>query len=136
MEIDKEQIALLLQKRYNYIREIGRLTDEVAEAFSRQDEVSAAMLLNMRGDEMVKADSCNEELLRMGEENAEKHRLIRRLMSSDTAEKPDENDYWETKIYEIRIKTSKALEKIRIADRSMNRRVAGSRSCYADDLRK
>ena len=45
-----ENIMILLQRRYNFLREIGRLTDELAEATERRDTVSASLLLEMRGN--------------------------------------------------------------------------------------
>ena len=40
-----EQIMLLLQRRYNALREISRLTEELQEAISCSDQVSASLLM-------------------------------------------------------------------------------------------
>lgn len=136
MEREMERIAILLQRRYNCIREIGRLTEETEEAFARGDHVSATMLLNMRGEEMEKADSCNGEIWKMADEEAEHRTIIRTIMTSDPYYQPDSEDLWEIKIFEIRRKTAEALKKIRVTDNRMNRRVAGDRSYYAGGAKR
>nr|WP_314462354.1 hypothetical protein [uncultured Clostridium sp.] len=51
MEILKE-----MQKKYQCMAEIERITREVGEFLSRNDQTSVQMLLGMRQDEMDKAD--------------------------------------------------------------------------------
>ena len=48
MGLDTVKVMVLLQRKYNAIREIGRLTRDLGEAFTRNDDISAAMLLEMR----------------------------------------------------------------------------------------
>ena len=58
MELDMTKLMILLQRKYSSIREIDRLTKELEDAFARNDDVSAAMLLEMRAEEMAKVDNC------------------------------------------------------------------------------
>lgn len=133
MKPDLEQIALLLQRRYNCIREIGRLTNEAEDAFNRNDHVSASMLLDMRGEEMVKTDACNDKIWSMANGDSDMGRAIHVLMTADPHRPPADADYWEKKIYEIRSSTAAVLEQIRQNDSRMNRRAAGDRSVYKEE---
>ena len=56
MEFNIERIMILLQRKYGAIQEILRLTKELEEIVNRNDGISAAMILQLRGDEMVKAE--------------------------------------------------------------------------------
>ena len=66
-----EQIMLLLQRRYNALREISRLTEELQEAISCSDQVSASLLMEMRADEMAKVESCQSDIWLMAENKPE-----------------------------------------------------------------
>ena len=55
MEVDTKKVMILLQRRYNAVRELDRLTTELEDVVARNDGISAAMILQMRGDEMEKA---------------------------------------------------------------------------------
>ena len=50
MSADLETILIYLQRRYNILREVCSLTEELAEAVERGDTVSASLLLDMRGE--------------------------------------------------------------------------------------
>ncbi len=71
-----ENIMILLQRRYNFLREIGRLTDELAEATERRDTVSASLLLEMRGEQMERHAACEGELRRQTEEEISLRRKL------------------------------------------------------------
>lgn len=83
MEVNKEKVMILLQRRYGAVRELDRLTGELEEFVARNDEVSASMILDLRGDEMVKADQCMEELWQLGEGSSEIYGQLQALISSD-----------------------------------------------------
>lgn len=129
MELDVTKVMILLQRRYGVIREIDRLTKELEEAFARGDEVSAAMLLEMRAEEMAKNDSHTEEIWQLAASDKAALQKLRRLMMSDPTEDHGENTE-EKKIYEIRQRTQMLLDKIRTTDQRMNRRVAREKSYY------
>jgi len=60
MEILKE-----LQKKYQSIVEIERITREMGDFLSRNDRTSVQMLLGMRKEEMDKADNCEKRIQRL-----------------------------------------------------------------------
>ena len=62
MAVDFEQVMLLLQKRYNALKHVDELTDELRSAFDRHDEVSASLLLDMRAEEIAALDNCSGQI--------------------------------------------------------------------------
>lgn len=130
MELDKERIMLLLQRRFSVLREISRLTGEVTESVSRNDQVSAGLLIQMRQEEIVKVDACQEEIRLMAEKEPGHAPLIRELITSDPFTVRSPGSFEEEKIFEIRQKTSRLIKDIQEKDRYLNLRVGGNRSYY------
>lgn len=126
-----EQIMLLLQRRFNALREISRLTEELQEAISRNDQVSASLLMEMRAEEMAKVESCQSDIWLMAEKEPEYAPVIRELMMSDPFAVHPSDSFEEQKIFELRQKASVLIKDIQEKDRNMNLRVAGDRSYYA-----
>lgn len=127
MGLDVTKVMILLQRRYSSIREIDRVTKELEEAFVRGDEVSAVMLLEMRADEMAKADECTDAIWQLGEEDRNAYQKLRLLMLSDPEQTFGESPE-EKKIYEIRRKTQETLDKLRTVDQRLNRNVTREKS--------
>ncbi|MCI8837198.1 MAG: hypothetical protein HFG74_03945 [Hungatella sp.] len=129
MEVNTERIMILLQRRYSAIRELDRLTSELEETIIRNDGISAAMVLQLREDEMEKADRCMEEIRQMGESDRESYEKVCSLVDVDPA-KAVGGTKEEEKIFEIRRKTQAVIEKLRRTDQRLNFRVAGDKSFY------
>lgn len=129
MELDMKKVMILLQRKYSSIRELDRLTKELEEVAARNDGISAAMVLEMRGEEMEKTERCMEELWQMGEENREVYEKLKVLLESDPAKAVGETKE-EEMIYEIRRKTQDVLDRLRRRDQRLNERVAGQKSFY------
>ena len=130
MELDMTKLMILLQRKYSSIREIDRLTKELEDAFARNDDVSAAMLLEMRAEEMAKVDNCVGEIWQQGESDRRALQKLKVLMTSDPARAAGESPE-EEKIYEIRRKFRELLKEVQEKDRILNRRVGGDKSFYA-----
>ena len=133
--LDTTKITVLLQRKYSSVREIERLTGELAQALERNDEISANMLLQMRAEEMEKADACMEEIWQMGETDREACAKLHTLITSDPSEAVTD-DAEEHKIYEIRQKTCAILQELRISDQRLNKRIAGKKSYYTAETEK
>lgn len=131
--MDLEHVAVLLQRRFHIMQEMKRLTSELQEATSRNDQVSLSLILQMRADEMTKAEACQEEIWLMAESGPEEAKTVGRLMSLSFMEDGLPQGIMEQKIYEIRKKTALLLSEIREADRYVNRNVGGKRSYYSRD---
>ena len=135
MGLDVTKVMILLQRRYSSIREIDRVTKELEEAFVRGDEVSAVMLLEMRADEMAKADECTDAIWQLGAEDRNAYQKLRLLMLSDPEQTFGESPE-EKKIYEIRRKTQETLDKLRTVDQRLNRNVTREKSYYGAEPRR
>lgn len=131
MGVELEHVAVLLQRRFNVMQEMKRLTTELREAASRNDKVSLTLILQMRADEMAKAEACQEEIWLIAESGPEEAREVRRLMSQYFIDAGLPEGTMEQKIYEIRRKTASLLNEIREADQYLNQNVGGKRSYYS-----
>ena len=129
MELDLREVMILLQRKWNSIRELDRLTGEMEETFERNDGISAAMLLQLRQDEMLKIERCMEDIWQLGEVSPTASAKLRELIAADL-EKAVGKTPEEKKIYEIRRKTQAVIDQLRILDERLNRRMAGEKSYY------
>ncbi|MCI8853976.1 MAG: hypothetical protein HFI31_07740 [Lachnospiraceae bacterium] len=128
-ELDVTKVMVLLQRRYNDIREIHKLTKELAEALARNDDVSTSMILQMRAEEMGKADNCTNEIWQLGENDRKAQEKLRLLVVSEPGEDAGEN-LEEKKIFEIRRKTQAMIDEIREIDQRLSQKLAGEKSYY------
>ncbi len=128
-ELDVTKVMILLQRKWNAIQEMNRLTREMEDTFARNDEVSVDMLLQLREDEMGKVDHCMEEIWQMGEGDAQVFGRLCQLIQSDP-EEVSWNTPEEKKICEIRKKTQSLLDELRKADQRLSQRMAGKKSFY------
>lgn len=128
-ELDTTKVMILLQRRRNHIWEISRLTKELEGAMNRNDEISVAMILQMRADEMAKIDECMHEIWQMAENGIEAQKKLRLLITSEPKEDAGETPE-EKKIYEIRRNTQHLLDELHVVDERLNRKVAGEKSFY------
>ncbi len=129
MELDLEKVMILLHRKWNSIREIERLTQELDETFGRNDGISAVMLLQLRADEMEKVEHCMEEIWQLGEGSREAYDKLRELIESDLGQAVGKTPE-ERKIFEIRRKTQKLLDELKVADQRLNQKMAGKKSFY------
>ena len=129
MEVNVERIMILLQRRYTAIQELDRLTRELEEIVARNDGISAIMMLQLRGDEMEKADRCMEEIWQMSEGSSEAYEKVKSLVSSDLKTAVGVSKE-EEKIFDIRRKTQTVIEKLRRTDQRLSQRLAGEKSFY------
>lgn len=129
MEADLERLVILVQRKYNIIREMDRLTDELGEFVSRNDEVSASLLLDMRAEEMEKCDECQSDLWDVIRSSKEQQFLFD-ILKSDPFEQRTYQSFEEKKIFEIRQKTTELLKILKEKDRRLNLQVGGKKSFY------
>lgn len=124
MEIVKEQ-----QKRLNCIGEILNITKDMEEAMSRNDRVSAQMLIGMRQEEMDRADrsSKNIDCLINSVTLPEQICLKEWLHGRETKEA---DSPMSKKIVELAQITQRTLERTIAIDKHMSKRLAGKDSFY------
>lgn len=125
LEILKE-----MQKKYQFITEIERITRDVGEFLSRNDQTSVQMLLGMRQDEMDKADIVSKNI-----------KCIISVLSLEDALKVEDwikgQENWNSdgQISEKVIEKGKSIQQILKRtiefDRSISTRIAGTHSFYS-----
>lgn len=130
MALDLEQMALLLQKRYNCLKKIDELTDELCHAFARHDEVSASLLLEMRAEAIAGLDEATGQVWDLAKAGAREAAEVRRLMHEDPFEVSQKDSWEENKIFEVRRKTILLIRQIQEKDRRMNLSAGGEKSYY------
>lgn len=129
MEAELEKIMILVQRKHNIIREMDRLTDDLGESVSRQDEVSASLILDMRAAEMAKCDECQGDLWDVVE-NSQNQQFLLEILKSDPFVTRNYGSFEEKKIFEIRQKTSKLLDTLKEKDKRISLRAIGEKSFY------
>ena len=125
MEVNTEKVMILLQRKYNAVRELDKLTKELEAFIGRNDSVSAAMILQLRGDEMEKIERCMEEIWQTAN-SREESLYIDSLVTSDLETAVGKSTE-EKKIIEIRRKTEAVLAKLREADQRLNKKLGKKR---------
>lgn len=103
------------------------MTDELAEAQSRHDQVSVNLVLEMRQDVIDKCSSNWTSILEMGETGEEDGREIHRLVRSDPENETPRNAT-EKKIFEVRKKNLDMISRIRKQEEWINKSAKNARS--------
>lgn len=134
MSADLETILIYLQRRYNILREVCSLTEELAEAVERGDTVSASLLLDMRGEQLQRHADCEEQIILQTAGNSLQDRYLRELakgplknVKSCFKGKTEREKMLEKRIEDLRCRTEKLLDKIRMIDGGLNRRISKNR---------
>jgi hypothetical protein len=132
MSADLETILIYLQRRYNILREVCSLTEELAEAVERGDTVSASLLLDMRGEQLQR--HAEEQIILQTAGNSLRARYLRDLakgplknVKSCFKGKTEQEKMLEKRIEDLRCRTEKLLDKIRRIDGGLNRRISKNR---------
>lgn len=124
-----QQIAVLLQKRYNGLTEIENITNQLQEAMDYNDVVSIRMLITMRQEAMDVIDQINASYAAFVDTLTE---LQKKALKNGNARRfSEENAVLVHKIAEIQQKNKRLLEKLIEQDKRVNRRLAGENSYYA-----
>lgn len=121
-------ILKLAHSRAGHLDEILRLTKEIGDSLSRNDQVSVEMLLKMRGEEL-EAVAVNTQQAQgfRSQLRKETQQEISELMAGKAA---DPQDAMAVKIVETINRCQRLLDEIRIIDERMSRRIAGEDSFY------
>lgn len=123
-----QQIAVLLQKRYNGLNEIENITKQLQEALGYNDVVSIRMLITMRQQEMDSIDLINADYKASLEGLTEVQKKA--LKTGNTRPFSGENAAMVQKIAEIQQKNTRLLERLIEQDQRVNRKLAGENSYY------
>ena len=127
--LDVENLAILCQRKYTFMKDVKDITDEISEVLSGDDGYTAELLLEERMDKLRKVQDTTERIELLGEAGPKAafmaHRLIFSEPESIEPETPDEK-----LVKEIRIKTRALIKELQDQDRRLNMRLAGDKSYY------
>lgn len=121
-------ILKLVHSRAGHLDEVLRLTKEIGDSLSRNDQVSVEMLLKMRGEELeaVAMNTQEAQAFKM-QLRKETQQEINELLQGKAAEAQDD---MAGKVVETINRCQRLLDEIRIIDERMSRRIAGEDSFY------
>lgn len=108
-----------MQRKYQCIVEIERITREMGECLSRDDRMAVQMLLEMRQQEMNRGDQCKRDM----------ERLLS-VLPADEQQKLQMKEAVREKEEEIRTALKRAID----LDQYISRRLAGKDSYYESKL--
>ena len=122
------EILKRVQRNYVHMAEIERITKELGDALSRNDQESAQLLIRMRQDEMERTDEVKYEIhLLIQTSGDEREKLLSWLKGE---EKFPPETFEEKKIVELSGQLMQAVKRTFNVDKVINSRVAGEKSYY------
>lgn len=123
MVLDMSEIEILLQRRYNCLREIKSLTQEMLDTLSRGDEVSLSLMLDMRAEEIEKYELCQEEIWKKAASGPQESEVIKRIMNTDPEEGLAAGKPEDQLAYQIRKKTVNLISEVRQLNQQLGLRL-------------
>lgn len=127
MALDFEEMEVLLQRRYNCLYEIHRLTKEMLDMIPRGDEISLSLMMDMRGEEIEKYEVCQKTIWKKSEKGPQEAEQVRRIMTTDPDEGLATAKTEEKLVYQIRKKTVNLIREVQQLDRQLGLRIHAGR---------
>ena len=129
--LDVENLAILCQRKYTFMKDVKDITDEISEVLSGDDGYTAELLLEERMDKLRKVQDTTERIELLGEAGPKAAFMAHRLIFSEPESIEPETPV-EKLVKEIRIKTRALIKELQNQDKRLNMRLAGDQSYYAD----
>ena len=125
-----ESLRMSERKAYMKLGEVYDLTQQLAQAVDRRDEVSTKMLLGMRQEPLLELQEI-EETVRQGvlSQPEEDARRLSILLRGDAPEGAPEQEQ-ETALRELCVRNRRELDRIAQLDRRVSLSLDGKRSFY------
>ena len=127
-EVLLTELLKISQKELDCINETCRFTKEMAEAFSRNDQKSARMLMGMRGASLGELEKLRLQRKMLLEAAGDARERMETLLRGQSV--PDKNDR-EERLRRLSESFKSSLEKTCALDRQVSRRVAQDKSFYS-----
>ncbi len=125
------ELLVQAQGRYRVMNEIFHLTQEIADALSRDDRVSVQMLLGMRQDEIGHLSESEQRIFSLfGCVPLEERRELEGLLRGE-GKISEEDAFEKRKLGEIGNNIQVVLTRIVDLDRAVSIRLAGKDSVYS-----
>ncbi len=122
------EILKRVQQNYRHMVEIERVTKEMADALSRNDQESAQLLMKMRQDELECFLDSKREIQMLIEVGGEDKEKLRSWLNAESKYQPEA--FEEKKILELSTQLQQVLKRTIDIDKVFNSRVAGKDSYY------
>lgn len=129
-EILLKELLPFVQKEFDQIGEIRRITQELTEALGSNDQVTVKMLLKMRGDAMVETEKALRAQKMLRNACKDYPEKLDQLLAGDPGVDEENLDAMEKRIFTLKRAKKEALKKTIEADRMINKRLTGNRSFY------
>lgn len=115
-----------LKRMYNALAETMDITQQLAEAVDRNDQVAIQMLVSMREEPVEKLRKTRQALDQQREamEEKDRERLVR-LLSGGAAERPEEEPFAKQAAVNLRL-----WQQLRDLDQVLNRKLTREKSFY------
>ncbi len=131
MESKEELMSEVLkrvQRNYVHMAEIERMTKELGDALSRNDQESAQLLIKMRQEEMDLVSETKGEIRLLIQASGDEQEKLLCWLKGENAYPPD--SFEEKKIVELSGQLLQILNRTIERDRMVNSKVAGKDSYY------
>lgn len=130
---NKEELLLEILKRvqrnYVCVVEIERITKELGDALSRNDQESSQLLVKMRQDELEKAAGTKQEIrMLLNASDDEESKKIRSWLAGENRYQPE--SFEAKKIAELSSQMAQVLNRTIKIDKAINLKLAGKESYY------
>jgi hypothetical protein len=126
-----QEMMKVLQKKYNHMTEVCKLTVELEEGLNRNDRVSAQMLLSMRQEELEGIKVCDRDLQLYVDSLPQevRHRLEEIINARQPSGELECNE--EKIMLRIATGTRREWEKTVTIDKVLNRKIVGEKNSYS-----
>ena len=119
-------LQVLKRKKYNLLNDVMDLSQQLATAMDRNDQVSVRMLVAMRQDPLTQLEEVKHNLSRrLLEFSPDDQDLAHRLLQGEAGSSPREQAVADQSNVNRRL-----LERIIELDRRLNHRLTGDKSYY------
>ena len=119
-------LQVLERKKYNLLNDVMDLSQQLATAMDRNDQVSVRMLVAMRQDPLTQLEEVKHNLSRrLLEVSPDDQDLAHRLLQGEAGSSPREQAVADQSNVNRRL-----LERIIELDRRLNHRLTGDKSYY------
>ena len=119
-------LQVLERKKYNLLNDVMDLSQQLATAMDRNDQVSVRMLVAMRQDPLTQLEEAKHNLSRrLLEFSPDDQDLAHRLLQGEAGSSPREQAVADQSNVNRRL-----LERIIELDRRLNHRLTGDKSYY------
>lgn len=122
------EVLRRVQRNYMHMAEIERITKELGDALSRNDQESAQLLIRMRQDEMERADEVKREIHMLIQASGDEREKLLSWLKGEEKYPPE--IFEEKKIAELSTQLIQAVNRTIYVDKMINSRVAGEKSYY------